>query len=104
MTLLKHCKKMDRTFAKIVYCTTKTSAIPPYYKHDFTLLKVNDSRAADNNITKIQAIRDAKLGFEESAENLSDAMQPATTNTTVIKLGIATGLNLRWEKSSMISI
>lgn len=89
--MLTRLSTLSRSFGKVVCCSTKTDDIPPYYKIDYALLKIDKSRNADNDLSKL-AVLDEEYSYTSEGKVLRDSTDPVHVGDTLIKLGIRTGL------------
>jgi hypothetical protein len=101
---------LDRHFGSILFATMETSTSPPYLKYDVSLLRVRDSRAADNCLSKIPAY---PFHFEKGAD-IPNAVMAPDPGSAVCKVGLRTGFTsgiignpgiVRWDpvQSNMVS-
>ena len=89
--MLTRLSTLSRSFGKMICCSTKTDDIPPYKKIDYTLLKVDKNRNADNNLSKV-AVLDEEYNYTPEGKVLRDSTDPVRVGDALIKLGIRTGL------------
>ena len=103
---LQKLSTLDRKFGDIVFTTMDTSQTPPYLKEDVCLIKVVDSRAADNCLRKVTAYA-ANHTFDEGADLPKETASP-DAGLSVAKVGIRTGYTtgtigtpayVRWRNS-----
>ena len=86
---LNSLHNLDRSFATVVYSSTRTSPVAPFQKEDIALLKVHQGRAANNCLKH-------GPGYDDYRWNTTEASYPKTTtipqlNSKVMKFGIRTG-------------
>ena len=87
---LDRINTVDRHFGHTVYATQTTNNEFPYRKTDFAIVKVDNSRVADNRIDRIAEFR-AEFLFEGDI-NIKEADNPPRINEKVYKNGARTGL------------
>ena len=89
--MLVRLSSLDRSFGEVVYCSSRTDAIPPYRKIDFALIRVENNRRADNNLSKLPLFRQ-EYKFTPAGMELRNAMDPVHIGDPLVKLGTRTGL------------
>ena len=103
---LQKLSNVERKFGDIVFTTMETSQTPPYLKEDVCLIKVTDSRGADNCLRKVPAYG-TNHTFEEGADLPTEIASP-DAGLSVAKVGIRTGYTtgtigtpayVRWRRS-----
>ena len=87
---LDRINTVDRHFGNTVFATQTTDDEFPHQKMDFAILKVDNSRVADNRIDRIAEFR-AEFRFESDI-NIKEADNMPRINEKVYKNGARTGL------------
>ena len=82
---------MSHLFGKVICYSTKTDDIPPYYKINYALLKVDKHLKADNDLSKL-AVRDEEYDYIFDGKALTNSIDPVRVGDTLIKFKICTDL------------